>query len=41
MKRSIRLSDVADAAMVSLGTASNAFNRPELVRPELRVLVEG
>lgn len=40
MKRSIRLSDVADAASVSLGTASNAFNRPELVRPELRVLVE-
>jgi DNA-binding LacI/PurR family transcriptional regulator len=40
MKRSIRLSDVADAARVSLGTASNAFNRPELVRPELRELVE-
>ena len=39
MKRSIRLSDVADAARVSLGTASNAFNRPELVRPELRELV--
>jgi DNA-binding LacI/PurR family transcriptional regulator len=37
MSRSIvRLADVAKAAGVSQGTASNAFNRPHLVRPELR-----
>ena len=40
MKRSIRLADVAELAGVSLGTASNAFNRPDLVRPEVRELVE-
>ena len=39
MKRPVRLSDVARAAGISLGTASNAFNRPALVRPELRELV--
>jgi DNA-binding LacI/PurR family transcriptional regulator len=39
MKRPTRLSDVARAAGISLGTASNAFNRPALVRPELRELV--
>jgi DNA-binding LacI/PurR family transcriptional regulator len=31
-----RLSDVARAAGVSLGTASNVFNRPDLVRAEMR-----
>src|SRR5579871_4479791 len=40
MKRPVRLSDVARAAGISLGTASNAFNRPDLVRPELRELIE-
>jgi DNA-binding LacI/PurR family transcriptional regulator len=40
MKRAVRLSDVAAAAGVSLGTASNTFNRPELVRPEVRALVQ-
>jgi DNA-binding LacI/PurR family transcriptional regulator len=40
MKRTVRLSDVAAAAGVSLGTASNTFNRPGLVRPEVRALVE-
>ena len=40
MKRAVRLSDVARAAGISLGTASNAFNRPDLVRPELRDLIE-
>ena len=39
MKKSVRLSDVARAAGISLGTASNAFNRPALVRPEMRDLV--
>ncbi len=33
---SVRLRDVAAAAGVSAGTASNVFNRPEAVRPELR-----
>jgi len=36
MNRPIRLADVATAAGVSQGTASNAFNRPELVRAEIR-----
>jgi DNA-binding LacI/PurR family transcriptional regulator len=38
--KSIRLVDVAKAAGVSQGTASNCFNRPDLVRPELREKVE-
>lgn len=36
----IRLSDVAAAAGVSLGTASNVFAHPERVRPEVRDRVE-
>jgi DNA-binding LacI/PurR family transcriptional regulator len=32
----IKLTDVARAAGVSLGTASNVFNRPHLVRAEMR-----
>lgn len=40
MKRSVRLADVARAAGVSQGTASNAFAKPELVRPEVRERVE-
>jgi DNA-binding LacI/PurR family transcriptional regulator len=40
MKPVVRLSDVAKAAGVSQGTASNVFNRPELVRPEVRDRVE-
>ena len=40
MKRAIKLSDVAKAAGVSQGTASNAFNRPEIVRREVREKVE-
>lgn len=40
MKRSVKLADVARAAGVSQGTASNAFARPELVRPEVRERVE-
>jgi DNA-binding LacI/PurR family transcriptional regulator len=40
MKRAVRLADVAKAAGVSQGTASNVFNRPELVRPEVRERVE-
>src|SRR5258707_1672925 len=35
-----RLVDVARAAGVSRGTASNVFNNPELVRPKLRQRVE-
>ena len=34
--RSVKLRDVAAAAGVSQGTASNVFNRPELVREEVR-----
>ncbi|HVG49285.1 MAG TPA: LacI family DNA-binding transcriptional regulator [Rubellimicrobium sp.] len=34
--RTIKLRDVAVAAGVSQGTASNVFNRPELVREEVR-----
>jgi DNA-binding LacI/PurR family transcriptional regulator len=40
MKRTAKLSDVAKAAGVSQGTASNAFNRPEIVKPEVRERVE-
>lgn len=36
MNKTIRLVDVAKAAGVSRGTASNVFNHPELVRPEVR-----
>lgn len=36
----VRLSDVATAAGVSLGTASNVFAHPERVRPEVRERVE-
>lgn len=36
----IRLADLARAAGVSQGTASNVFNRPERVRPDLRARVE-
>lgn len=35
-KRTIRLADVAKAAGVSHGTASNVFSRPEIVRDEVR-----
>lgn len=38
-QRPVRLIDVARAAGVSQGTASNAFNRPEVVRPEVRAHV--
>ena len=34
------LRDVATAANVSKSTASNVFNRPEIVRPEVRAIVE-
>ncbi len=34
--RTVRLEDVARVAGVSRGTASNAFNRPEIVREEVR-----
>ncbi|MCX5516524.1 LacI family DNA-binding transcriptional regulator [Kaistia algarum] len=40
MSRTIKLSDVAKAAGVSQGTASNAFNRPDIVRREVRERVE-
>ena len=40
MKRVVRLADVAKEAGVSQGTASNVFNRPELVRSEVRERVE-
>lgn len=36
VNRTIKLTDVAKAAGVSLGTASNVFNRPDLVRAEMR-----
>ena len=36
MKKPIRLTDVAKAAGVSHGTASNVFSRPEIVREEVR-----
>ena len=35
-QKAARLSDVAEAAGVSKGTASNVFNRPEVVREEVR-----
>ena len=41
MTKTIRLRDVAEAAGVSHGTASNVFNRPELVREEVRERVLG
>lgn len=40
MTRIVRLSDVAKAAGVSQGTASNVFNRPDIVRKEVRDRVE-
>jgi DNA-binding LacI/PurR family transcriptional regulator len=40
MAKATKLADVAKAAGVSQGTASNVFNRPELVRPEVRERVE-
>jgi DNA-binding LacI/PurR family transcriptional regulator len=40
MAKAVRLSDVAKAAGVSQGTASNVFSRPELVRPAVREKVE-
>src|SRR4051794_19768368 len=36
----VRLADVARAAGGSQGTASNVFNRPQLVREEVRERVE-
>ncbi len=40
MKQTITLQDVASAARVSKATASNVFNAPSRVRPELRERVE-
>jgi DNA-binding LacI/PurR family transcriptional regulator len=40
MSGPVRLSDVAKAAGVSLGTASNVFNKPDQVRREVRDRVE-
>ena len=37
--KSAKLNDVAERAGVSKATASNVFNRPELVRPEVRARV--
>src|ERR1700754_2424050 len=34
--KAVRLADVAKAAGVSHGTASNVFSRPEIVRKEVR-----
>jgi DNA-binding LacI/PurR family transcriptional regulator len=39
MSRPATLAQIARAAGVSLGTASNAFNRPDAVRPEVRSAV--
>ena len=41
MNKTIRLADVAKAAGVSQGTASNVFSRPQLVRAEVRERVTG
>ncbi|TIW37778.1 MAG: LacI family transcriptional regulator, partial [Mesorhizobium sp.] len=38
--RPIRLADIAKAAGVSHGTASNVFSRPEIVREEVRERVK-
>jgi DNA-binding LacI/PurR family transcriptional regulator len=40
MAKAVRLADVARAAGVSQGTASNVFSRPDVVRPEVRLRVE-
>ena len=40
MAKSVKLADVARAAGVSQGTASNVFSRPQLVRQEVRERVE-
>jgi DNA-binding LacI/PurR family transcriptional regulator len=40
MAKAVKLADVARAAGVSQGTASNVFSRPEIVRPEVRQRVE-
>jgi DNA-binding LacI/PurR family transcriptional regulator len=40
MVRTIKLADVAKAAGVSQGTASNVFSRPDIVRREVREKVE-
>jgi DNA-binding LacI/PurR family transcriptional regulator len=40
VKRSAKLADVARAAGVSQGTASNVFNRPEIVSAEVRERVQ-
>jgi DNA-binding LacI/PurR family transcriptional regulator len=40
MAKPIKLADIARAAGVSQGTASNVFNRPDLVRAEVRERVE-
>jgi DNA-binding LacI/PurR family transcriptional regulator len=40
MTKAAKLADVAKAAGVSQGTASNVFNRPEIVRAEVRERVE-
>jgi len=39
-QRTVRLADVAKAAGVSQGTASNVFSRPHLVREEVRDRVQ-
>lgn len=40
MAKAVKLADVARAAGVSQGTASNVFSRPEIVRAEVRLRVE-